>query len=139
MQIRKVELGEIIGMLPLGKIRDFKPDAILAVERGGLIPGAIIARELAIPLVSARASLYNDEKPAKKIHPSPVVDLRALSLLGKRVLIVDDVSNSGATLFAVKSAALSAGASAAETYCLFGKSNLSDVPFEGCVRFPWEI
>ncbi len=56
----------------------------------------------------------------------------------KRVLIVDDVSNSGKTLAAVRKLAMTAGAKEAKTFVYAGNADFSCRPFERCLVFPWE-
>lgn len=81
------------------KIRDsqFKPDCVVGVVRGGYIPSEAISRALKVPLVLVRASSYSDKS---KIG-SPVIS----EFIGKpfgKVLIVDDLVDSGETLLQVK-------------------------------------
>ena len=80
-------------------IRDsqFKPDCVVGVVRGGYIPSEAISRALKVPLVLVRASSYSDKS---KIG-SPVIS----EFIGKpfgKVLIVDDLVDSGETLLQVK-------------------------------------
>ena len=89
---------ELINDLIL-KIRDsqFKPDCVVGVVRGGYIPSEAISRALKVPLVLVRASSYSDKS---KIG-SPVIS----EFIGKpfgKVLIVDDLVDSGETLLQVK-------------------------------------
>lgn len=81
------------------KIREsqFKPDCVVGVVRGGYIPSEAISRALKVPLVLVRASSYSDKS---KIG-SPVIS----EFIGKpfgKVLIVDDLVDSGETLLQVK-------------------------------------
>jgi hypothetical protein len=81
------------------KIRDsqFKPDCVVGVVRGGYIPSEAISRAFKVPLVLVRASSYSDKS---KIG-SPVIS----EFIGKpfgKVLIVDDLVDSGETLLQVK-------------------------------------
>lgn len=138
MKVTEVSQGEVKALIPNKELADYAPDIIVGIERGGLIPSQIISFSLGIHAVMVKAHLYNDDKPAKKVHAAPQVDLRHMKFIGQKVLIVDDVSNSGATLEAVKAAVLHAGAKEARTFALFGKSDFSSRPFAGCVRFPWE-
>jgi len=138
MKVTDVSLGEVKTLIPTKELQAYAPDIIVGIERGGLMPSQIISYSLGIHAVAVKANLYNDDKPARKIHPSPQVNLRHMKFEGQKVLIVDDVSNSGATLEAVKNAVLAAGAREARTFVLFGKSDFASRPFEGCVRFPWE-
>lgn len=80
-------------------IRDsqFKPDCVVGVVRGGYIPSEAISRALKVPLVLVRASSYSDKS---KIG-SPVIS----EFIGKpfgKVLIVDDLVDSGETLLQLK-------------------------------------
>lgn len=81
------------------KIRDsqFKPDCVVGVVRGGYIPSEAISRALKVPLVLVRASSYSDKS---KIG-SPVISEFIGNPFGK-VLIVDDLVDSGETLLQVK-------------------------------------
>ena len=75
----------------------FKPDCVVGVVRGGYIPSEAISRALKVPLVLVRASSYSDKS---KIG-SPVIS----EFIGKpfgKVLIVDDLVDSGETLLQVK-------------------------------------
>lgn len=138
MKIRHVSEEELRSLIPFAALASFSPNVVVAVERGGIVPAKMISNELGVALSTVRSTLYNDDKPARKIHDAPKVDLHGANFSGKKVLVVDDVCNSGATLNAVKAAILASGASEVRTFSLFGKSDFSDRPFEGCVRFPWE-
>lgn len=75
----------------------FKPDCVVGVVRGGYIPSEAISRALKVPLVLVRASSYSDKS---KIG-SPVIS----EFIGKpfgKVLIVDDLVDSGETLLQLK-------------------------------------
>lgn len=75
----------------------FKPDCVVGVVRGGYIPSEAISRALKVPLVLVRASSYSDKS---KIG-SPVIS----EFIGKpfgKVLIVDDLVDTGDTLLQVK-------------------------------------
>ncbi|MFN2115203.1 MAG: phosphoribosyltransferase [Anaerolineae bacterium] len=72
-------------------------DKILGVARGGLIPTALLAQELGARdvLVASLASYQADERGDDlAVLEFPVSEI----LAGKRVLIVDDVWDSGRTL-----------------------------------------
>lgn len=79
------------------KIREagFRPDAVVAIARGGYVPGRILCDFLGVTnLVSIRIEHYlgmRMEKEARIVHPISA-DLSSL-----RVLIVDDLTDSGDT------------------------------------------
>ena len=134
-----VSFQEIMHSAPWEAMEAFAPDFVLGIERGGAVLAAVAAYMLGSRLLSVRASRYDDAKPAGIIHDEPLLDGADLfSIRGKKVLIVDDVSNSGKTLAAVKRLALSAGAAEARTFVYAGKADYSCRPFEACLAFPWE-
>lgn len=71
--------------------------AIVAVSRGGLVPAAILARELDIKLVeTVCVSSYDDR------HQGCLDIIKPLSGDGEGWLVVDDMVDSGATARAVR-------------------------------------
>ena len=136
-----VSYEEIMDSAPWDSLRAFSPDMVIGVERGGMVLAAIAAFRLNASLATVRASLYDDSKPAKEKYQEPKIEPSTASLpqlAGKRVLIVDDVSNTGRTLAAVMGLVRSAGASQAKSFVYAGKADFSCRPFERCLRFPWE-
>jgi xanthine phosphoribosyltransferase len=80
------------------KCAEFKPDAILAVARGGLMPAQLLAYRLHVRYVqSIQAVSYDNEKQRDKLILHDSTDLSAFS----KVLIVDDIVDSGDTLEAL--------------------------------------
>jgi uncharacterized protein len=84
-------------------------DLILAVSRGGLVPAGMLAYRLGIRnLVTAAVALYDD-------HGVPAAEPTFLQfpagplLAGQRVLVVDEVWDSGRTIEAVVARVLAAG------------------------------
>ena len=120
-------------------MKNFSPDIVIGIERGGVVLASIVAFRIGCELRTVRASLYDDSKPAKKRFDEPKIEMRGIAdLKGKRMLIVDDVCNTGATLDAVKAAIASAGAKGIKTFVYAGKADFSCRPFERCLVFPWE-
>jgi len=74
-------------------------DAIVAIARGGLVPAAIVARELNIRIVDCVAAKSYDHKNQGKIDILKAIskDILAMDKGGKKVLIVDDLVDTGAT------------------------------------------
>lgn len=78
-------------------------DAIVCITRGGLVPAAIISRELDIRVIeTVSVASYHDYQNQGEIKVlKPVAD-NLLVDGGKRVLIVDDLTDTGKTAQAVR-------------------------------------
>src|SRR4051794_22238463 len=78
-------------------------DAVVAVTRGGLVPAAIVARELGIRVIeTVCVASYDYEKQGRLEILKAVGESVAGSDGGARVLIVDDLVDTGATAKAVR-------------------------------------
>jgi hypoxanthine phosphoribosyltransferase len=95
------DLAERIG-------REFSPQVILGIVNGGVFLGGALAVPLRAEFHSVRV-----QKLGKRSIAEPVA-----SLVGKSVLVVDDVTVSGNTLAAACAAARKAGASETRTAAL---------------------
>ena len=85
----------------IGNINEFNPDAIAAIARGGLILSHSIAEGLDIRDVqSLRTELYDKTQKRARIS---VFNNCEFSKKIKKVIVVDDISDSGDTLKAVMS------------------------------------
>jgi uncharacterized protein len=133
----KVSFDELHASIPWKRLASFSPDIIVGVERGGIVLAALAAFRLGAELLTLRASLYDDSRPARALRPVPLVTCGQLCVRKKRVLLVDDVSNTGMTLAAVRSLLLSEGAAEVKTFVYAGKADFSCRPFERCLAFPW--
>lgn len=78
---------------------DFDPEIVIAVARGGMIPGGALTYSLGVELTDAiNVEFYTD---VEETLPDPVLLAPMLdtdSIRGKRILVVDDVADSGRTL-----------------------------------------
>jgi hypoxanthine phosphoribosyltransferase len=130
---------EMMDSIPWSSLSEFSPDIIIAVERGGLVLGALISSRLKSEFLTIHASLYDDSKPAKQIHEQPKISGNIFpALRGKKILIVDDVSNTGKTLDAVREKVKSMGAQEIRSFVYAGEADYSCRSFEKCLVFPWE-
>lgn len=76
----------------------YRPDIVVAIGRGGYVPGRLLADWLGLmDLASFKIEHY---RHARKIHAARVRYPLSADLSGRRVLLVDDVADSGET-FAV--------------------------------------
>lgn len=78
------------------------PEVIIAISGGGLVPARFFRNHLAIPIFTVCIKFYDDEKDTR-VGTEPEIlqwlDANALERIkGKRVLIVDDLCDSGFTL-----------------------------------------
>jgi hypoxanthine phosphoribosyltransferase len=87
---------------------DWKPDFIVGVGRGGLVPGCFLSHRTGIPLLSVDHS-------SKVFHfaESLLVHLAVCTRTGERYLFVDDINDTGKTLAHMKQAIASHGGEAA--------------------------
>jgi xanthine phosphoribosyltransferase len=72
--------------------RNFRPDYIFGVARGGLVPATFLSHYFEVPLVTATVSL-RDTKVIDGLE-----EIAALLQTGKQILMVDDICDSGETL-----------------------------------------
>ena len=78
---------------------DFSPEVLVAVARGGMLPGGALTYSLGVKLTDAiNVEFYTDvnETLADPILLAPLLDTD--SIRGRRILVVDDVADSGRTL-----------------------------------------
>ncbi len=122
----------------------FEPEIILGVSRGGWIPARILSDFLCNPnLANAKAEFYSGiaETKGQPILTQSV----SMSVRGRKVLIVDEVVDSGKTLNLVKKHVVDQGAREVRTATVYIKpwSALKPDYFEReskeWIVFPWEI
>lgn len=94
------DLDDLMGTL-IGRLQGYDYDVVIAITRGGVIPGAIIAEQLQIQQVLvASVDFYEDE--SHQLDLPVFMQFPADSLLrGKQVLIVDDVWYRGKEVLSV--------------------------------------
>jgi len=121
----------------------FSPEVLIAIGRGGYIPARLLSDYLPNHnLVSIRATYYKGiaktQKEVKVISPSN------LSLEGKRVLLVDDVSDTGESLNAVKEKVMEKGPKDLRIATIHMKPHTKVLPdfyvekTESWIIYPWE-
>ena len=102
------ELERLVGILA-ERIAKTDVDLMLTITRGGMVPAGMLAYELGIRNILVAAVKYYDDEG--KPGPSPTFfQFPADRLLrGQRVLIVDEVWDSGTTIHAVADRVRQAG------------------------------
>ncbi|TAM67533.1 MAG: phosphoribosyltransferase [Microbacteriaceae bacterium] len=121
----------------------FEPDFVIAIARGGLLLAGAIAYALDTKACGAlNVEFYTgvDERLPEPVLLPPMLDNEAIA--GKRVLLVDDVSDSGRTLDLVVTL-LEKYDAAVQTVCLYSKPRTVREPdyvwhkTEHWITFPW--
>jgi xanthine phosphoribosyltransferase len=122
---------------------------IVAVTRGGLVPAAIVARELDVRLVDTFCvASYENERPqgeAKIVQSAPMSRTRVIKGVagdGEGLLIIDDLVDTGHTARIVREAlpkahfatvyAKPAGRPLVDTF-------VTEVSQDTWILFPWDI
>lgn len=72
---------------------NFRPDTVVGIARGGLVPATMLSHYYQVPLLTINLSLRDNM--AKGVID--YAEMRAQLLSGHRMLIVDDICDSGAT------------------------------------------
>lgn len=123
----------------------FRPDAIIAIARGGLTLAGALGYALNVKMLgSLNVEFYSD---VEQTLEAPVVlppTLDHASLEGKSILLVDDVADSGRTLSLVLQL-LEAGGGEVRTVCLYAKPQTVQEPTytwrrtDKWINFPWSV
>ena len=122
----------------------FKPDIIVGVSRGGWPPARVLSDLLSNPnLANVRAEFYVGvaERKCEPALTQPI----SVAVAGKRVLIVDEVSDTGKTLKLVKEHIIEQGAVEARTATVYCKPrNIVKPDYYSketgdWIIFPWEV
>lgn len=71
----------------------WKPDYIVGLTRGGLVPANMLSQYLDIPMNALKVSLRDDTD-----NPESNLWMAEDAFNGKNILIVDDINDTGATL-----------------------------------------
>jgi hypoxanthine phosphoribosyltransferase len=123
----------------------FEPDIVVAIARGGLLLAGGIAYALGVKSCGAvNAEFYTGigTRLPEPIMMPPLLD--AESIVGKKVLLVDDVSDSGRTLAMVVQL-LETGGADLRTVVLYTKPGTVYEPTytwkrtDRWINFPWSV
>jgi hypoxanthine phosphoribosyltransferase len=90
----EIHIKEMIGDITMQMNRDnWKPDYIVGLTRGGLIPAVYLSHYLNVPMETLKVSL-RDSSGESESNLWMAED----AYNGKNILIVDDINDTGATL-----------------------------------------
>ncbi len=91
------------------RLADERFDVLLAITRGGLVPAGMLAYRLRIRNILVAAVEFYDDHGQPGPHPTFLQFPADPLLRGQRVLVVDEVWDSGTTIDAVTTRILQAG------------------------------
>jgi xanthine phosphoribosyltransferase len=87
------------------QLDNWRPDYVVGLTRGGLVPANLISQYLKCPMETLKVSLRDDASQpesnlwmAEDAYGHKVFDAMCSSDARKKILIVDDINDSGATL-----------------------------------------
>ncbi|MCK5248885.1 MAG: phosphoribosyltransferase [Spirochaetaceae bacterium] len=120
-----IGLDEMMAAVKVKVSGDF--DLVVGIERGGLLPAYLASRWLNVPLETIRIRFRDDSHNPFTDEPQ-LTEPWKTDVRGKRVLLADDVGNSGATLRRAARELIGAGNA---DISLFG-------PHDRCIRWPWD-
>ena len=119
-------------------------DAVVAIARGGLVPAAIVARELNIRVVECVAvkSYDHQSKGGIQVLKPITEDLLQKARNGGKLLIVDDLVDTGATARVVRE--MLPGAHFATVYAKpkgreMVDTFITEVSQDTWIFFPWDL
>lgn len=120
----------------------WRPEIILPVGRGGYYAGTLLAHILQVEVYPVRLSRREDDVVVRK-SPRWLVEPPAM-VIGRRVLVVDEMCSTGETITIVQERALKLGAAEARTATLFAHTWGAAVPdyigliTDELVMNPWD-
>jgi uncharacterized protein len=132
--------GELSRALALKVVRDYDPEIVVGIATAGVVPGAVIAaildREFHSIIVSRRYQ-------AESVRESPAVfGAVPTAVRGRRVLIVDETCDSGATMRLAVGAIVNAGAAEVRTAVAFQTGSYTPdyhaLATESTIVLPWD-
>jgi uncharacterized protein len=122
----------------------YQPDIIIAIARGGLIPARILTDLLETPQVATIKIEFYTDIALPSLQPTLKQPL-TIPVEGKKVLIVDDISDSGQSLKLAKQHLTEKGAAETKIATLYAKPTTQTLPdyvektADRWIVFPWEI
>jgi hypoxanthine phosphoribosyltransferase len=132
--------GELSRALALKVAREYDPEIVVGIATAGVVPGAVIAaildREFHSIMVSRR---YR----AESVRQTPaVMGAAPVEVRGRRVLIVDETCDSGATMRLAVSAIVNAGATEVQTAVSFRTGSYEPdfhaLATDSTIILPWD-
>lgn len=83
------------------QLDEWRPDYVVGLTRGGLVPANLISQYLEVPMHTLRVSLRDGDSPESNLWMAEDAFGEGHEI-AKNILIVDDINDSGATLNWIK-------------------------------------
>jgi hypothetical protein len=133
-------VADLVGRLP----RDY--DLLMVVTRGGMVPACLISEQTNIRNIVAAAVMFYTDVEETLSDPVFLQFPADPLLFGKRVLVVDDVWDTGKTIMAVKQRIESAGGRADMAVLHYkpahsrfdGQPDYYSVTTDEWIVYPWD-
>ncbi len=110
-------------------------DILVAIANGGIIPAALLNQRLQIDFQTIKINLRDSNH--KALYDKPILlDSIDFNVKGKKILLVDDRIQTGATITYAKE--LMQEAALIKTFAVNGKADYS-LYDEACFKFPWIV
>jgi hypothetical protein len=136
------DFGGLCRELAMRIWREYQPEVVVGVAKGGVIVGATLSSALRRDFLPIKLSSRHDEKV---VHEKPVWFVPPTDhVTGKRVLLVDDMCVNMVTLGMAREALLAKGAAEVRTATLMihGYSQRPDwwaVETDALILVPWDL
>ncbi len=120
-----------------------KFDWYVAISRGGLVPACLLAQETGQWKIDTFCARSYDGDQQKSLEVAPK---NSVHLIGKDILIVDDLTDSGRTLHVAATAINAVAVKSIKTATIFKKTcsafepdfYVEETPKDEWIVFPWE-
>jgi len=126
------------------KTQNYKPDLIIGIARGGVVPSRILSDLLETPTLSfIQIEFYTNIN--QTLQEPTLKQTLTTNVTGKKILLVDDISDTGKSLKLAKTHLQDKGAFEIKTATLYQKPQSVTTPdfYEKqtteWVVFPWDI
>lgn len=134
--MEKVELSFLAISHRIREIEYPEIDLVVGIATGGVVPASLLAFHLQVPLEIIHLN-YRDETNKPRFASPKFLKKTDLSVSGKRILLVDDVSVSGKTLEKAREVF---DQSTVITMVMKGKADICAFPnISQCVYWPWKV
>jgi len=136
--------GELCRALALKVARDYEPELVVGIARAGALPGAVVATIMDVDFFSMKVRSLHDEDEDVSVRQRPeVMSAAPPEARGRKVLIVDEVTTSGATLRLALAALRDVGAAEVRTATSFARRrgyrpDYCALDTEAEVILPWD-